>query len=34
MIWGPGRLLYIHVAEKASENMKELEEAELKGPVL
>ena len=29
MEWGPGKLLYIHIADKASENMKELSEAEL-----
>ena len=29
MKWGPGKLLYIHIADKASENMKELSEAEL-----
>ena len=27
MIWGPGKLLFIHIAEKASSNMKELKEA-------
>ena len=29
MKWGPGQLLYIHIADKASENMKELSKAEL-----
>ena len=29
MIWGPGKLLFIHIAEKASSNMKELNEAVL-----
>ena len=29
MIWGPGKLLFIHIAEKASSNMKELKEATL-----
>ena len=27
MIWGPGKLLFIHIAEQASSNMKELKEA-------
>ena len=27
MIWGPGKLLFIHIAQKASSNMKELKEA-------
>ena len=27
MIWGPGKLLFIHIAEKASSKMKELKEA-------
>ncbi len=27
MIWGPGKLLFIHIAEKASSDMKELKEA-------
>ena len=27
MIWGPGKLLLIHIAEKASSDMKELKEA-------
>ena len=29
MIWGPGKLLFIHVTESASQNMKELFEAQL-----
>ena len=29
MIWGPGKLLFIHIAEQASSNMKELKEATL-----
>ena len=29
MQWGPGKLLYIHIADKASEKMKGLFEAEL-----
>ena len=29
MIWGPGKLLFIHIAEQASSNMKELKEAVL-----
>ena len=29
MKWGPGKLLYIHIADNASEEMKELSEAEL-----
>ena len=29
MIWGPGKLLFIHISEKMSENMIELEEADL-----
>ena len=29
MIWGPGKLLFIHIAEQASTNMKELKEATL-----
>ena len=27
MIWGPGKLLFIHIAEQASSDMKELKEA-------
>ena len=27
MIWGPGKLLFIHIAEKVSSEMKELKEA-------
>ena len=27
MIWGPGKLLFIHIAEQASSKMKELKEA-------
>ena len=27
MIWGPGKLLFIHIAKQASSNMKELKEA-------
>ena len=29
MKWGPGKLLFIHIADSASENMKELPAAEL-----
>ena len=29
MKWGPGKLLFIHIAESASENMKEIPAAEL-----
>ena len=29
MKWGPGKLLFIHIAESASENMKEILTAEL-----
>ena len=29
MKWGPGKLLFIHIADSASENMKELQVAEL-----
>ena len=29
MKWGPGKLLHIHIAERASSNMKELIDAEL-----
>ena len=29
MKWGPGKLLFIHIADSASENMKEIPEAEL-----
>ena len=29
MKWGPGKLLFIHIAESASENMKEIPIAEL-----
>ena len=29
MKWGPGKLLYIHIADKASDDMKELLKAEL-----
>ena len=29
MIWGPGKLLFIHIAEQASSNMNELKEATL-----
>ena len=29
MIWGPGKLLFIHIAEHASSSMKELKEATL-----
>ena len=29
MIWGPGKLLFIHISEKMSENMIELQEADL-----
>ena len=29
MIWGPGKLLFIHIAQKASSKMKELKEATL-----
>ena len=33
MIWGPGKLLFIHIAEQASSNMKELKEA-IQKPIL
>ena len=31
MIWGPGKLLFIHIAEKASSDMKELKAILIEG---